>query len=76
MVVGFFRWWQEFGWETIAAGTWVDYRFRRHGLARRLWDRALLEIRGPVEVSTVSPGGAALVAQLVRDYGPRRIRHV
>lgn len=40
-LVGFVRWFDEDG-EAVSAGTWVDPKLRRRGLAKRMWRCATL----------------------------------
>jgi hypothetical protein len=67
--VGFLRYEFDRTGQLCAAGTWVASTERRRGAAAELW-RYLLRKTRPraVWVRTVTPGGRALVAALVREF--------
>ena len=48
-----------------AAGTWIDPKFRRLGLALKLWEHALLIHNEPIRVRAVSRGGVKLVNHMI-----------
>ena len=61
-LVGFFRFNQDDNLEITAAGTWVDSRFRKRGIALRMWRLALTRLKPKnVEVVTATTLGRALV---------------
>jgi len=76
-VVGFCRYGLEISTGNIKAahcvsmmGTWVSRRYRRHGLALRMWRLVLRRLHAGAEVRVVvmSPGGSALVERLRALY--------
>lgn len=64
------------GWITMM-GTWVSRRYRRHGLAIRMWRLVLRRARrhAKIKVVTLSPEGAAMVRRLRAVY-PRLRFHL
>lgn len=55
--------------ELVACGTWVAPKFRKSGLASKLWRRVLIKIRPSyVEVAVASPEGQKLVNKLKKEF--------
>ena len=68
-IVGCFRAWTCPNETLQAGGTWVARTHRSKGLALRMWRRMLKETQPvAVTVSTISRGGARLVAALKRKF--------
>lgn len=53
--------------DNIAAGTWVAPKFRRQGLALRMWKRILQEVGDDtIDITAVTRGGEKLVDSMIK----------